>query len=208
MSLYCLVQNGQIVKGPQTLPRHWENMINFHLIENPGDHGWYLYDDTGLPTYSSDTERLTTETLINNTEKTVTKVHTVISLTNEEVVDRLEALKNKKIADVRNMRWEKETGGVQISPGVVIRTDEVSQSKIAGAKQLFDTDPTLEYIDWEVQPQIWTQLDANTVTAIGVAVGRHIQQCFSHSKTLMTTINAANTINTVNSIDITSGWPT
>jgi hypothetical protein len=107
---------------------------------------------------------------------------------------------------VRARRWQVETGGLVVA-GAPIRTDEGSQAKISGAVALFDNDPTLTAIDWEAQPGIWVTLDEETMRAIGVAVGRHVQACFSHARSLIEAITAAADQAALDAIDVEAGWP-
>lgn len=103
-----------------------------------------------------------------------------------------------------DLRWRVETGGIVVA-GATIRTDERSQQKIAAAVQLIDKDPTLAPINFEAQPGVWITLDAAAMTAIGLAVGRHIQACFSTLKNVHGAI-AAGTITDFTQIDA-AGWP-
>jgi hypothetical protein len=107
---------------------------------------------------------------------------------------------------VRARRWQAETGGILVG-GAPIRTDDGSQAKIGGAVALFDNDPTLAAIDWEAQPGVWVTLDEQTMRAIGVAVGRHVQACFSRARTLIEAIAGASDLAALEAIDIDSGWP-
>lgn len=119
-----------------------------------------------------------------------------------ELGPRKEAMR----AALRDKRWRVETGGIVVG-GASIRTDETSQAKITGAVNLFSHDETLTHIDWEAQPGIWVQLDEATMLAIGVAVGRHVQACFSHAKTLSEAITSAEDHAALDAIDIEAGWP-
>lgn len=101
-------------------------------------------------------------------------------------------------------RWKVETGGISIA-GTSVRTDEKSQAKITGAIQLLAADPTIASIDWEAQPGVWEALDADTMKAIGIAVGRHVQACFSTLKAVQEAITAG-TITTFEQIDA-AVWP-
>ena len=115
-------------------------------------------------------------------------------------------LKAAKLQALADRRWEAETGGVMVG-GALIRTDATSQGKITGAVSLFQADPTLAAIDWEAQPGVFVALDAATMTAIGIAVGRHVQACFSHAKAFSLAIDAAADIAALDAIDINQGWP-
>lgn len=101
-------------------------------------------------------------------------------------------------------RWRVETGGLVIN-GVAIRTDERSQNKLSGALQLVNTDPSITSIDWEAQSGVWATVDVATITAIGVAVGRHVQQCFSTLKAIQAEIETG-TITSFAAIEA-AAWP-
>lgn len=107
---------------------------------------------------------------------------------------------------VRESRWQVETGGTVVN-GVPIRTDLGSQGKIADAIALLERDPGLPAIDFEAQPGVWVSLDLEMLTAIGIAVGRHVQAAYSRSRELHEAIAAAETIEALAAIDITAGWP-
>ncbi|MCX5495355.1 DUF4376 domain-containing protein [Kaistia dalseonensis] len=101
-------------------------------------------------------------------------------------------------------RWQVETGGVMVD-GVDIRTDEKSQNRVSGAALLAISDPDLATIDWEAQPGVWIEVPAATMKAIGIAVGRHVQACFSALKVVQADIDAG-TITTIAEIDA-AAWP-
>lgn len=110
------------------------------------------------------------------------------------------------IEAIRARRWQAEIAGTSVG-GVPIRTDEKSQNKIAGAIALFEKNPGLASIDFEAQPNLWVELDGAAVTAIGVAVGMHIQACFSNAKQLQEAALAATDHAGLTEIDIEAGWP-
>ncbi len=114
--------------------------------------------------------------------------------------------KEARKAEIRALRWQKEVGGATFN-GLPIRTDEESRAKINGAVALFDKDPTLAVVDFEAQPGVWIEFDQPTMDALGVFVGRHVQQCFSHSKALMMLVDPAETFADLAAIDIEAGWP-
>ncbi len=122
-----------------------------------------------------------------------------------EPVD-METLRAQMSAAVRAKRWEVETGGCTVN-GVPIRTDEQSQAKIDAAVALLDKDPEMVSIDFEAQPDVWVTLDRDTMTAIGIAAGRHVQASFSRGRVLSEAIMAAESVEALEAIDIESGWP-
>tara|TARA_R110002049_G_scaffold285335_1_gene466165 strand:+ start:6590 stop:7060 length:471 start_codon:yes stop_codon:yes gene_type:complete len=108
---------------------------------------------------------------------------------------------------VRTKRRALENGGMALADGTRVQTDAGSQSKIAGGVQLFQNDATLTHIDFEAQPGVWVTLDAATMTSIGIAVGRHVQSCFSRSRVLQEAISAATSHSELDAIDVHLGWP-
>lgn len=124
----------------------------------------------------------------------------------------LEDLKAARKAAVGDKRWQVETGGCQVAPGVTIRTDETSQSKLDGAIALLDkaaargldVDPVL----WEAQPGQFVELDQEGLTLAGLAVGMFVQATFRRKAALFAAIDAATSVDELAAIDIDSGWPT
>lgn len=112
--------------------------------------------------------------------------------------------KEDLIAYAAGKRWAVETSGIVVN-GTVVRTDEKSQAKIAGAVQLLDADPTLTQVDWEAQPGQWVALDAASLRAVGIAVGRHVQAAFSTLRLVQEGIQSE-TITTYAQIDA-APWP-
>ncbi|TVR11549.1 MAG: DUF4376 domain-containing protein [Salinarimonadaceae bacterium] len=94
-------------------------------------------------------------------------------------------------------RWEIETGGIVVG-GAAVRTDRESQALINGALSLVQTDPTatIEFKGAEG----WSTLDAAQMTAIALAVGRHVQKAFSAERTISEAI-AAQEITTIEEVD-------
>jgi hypothetical protein len=120
------------------------------------------------------------------------------------IAEYLEQKKTEKTAELANVRYEKETGGIVIN-GADVKTDRESQSMITGAYNLIQIDPT-RIIDWKASNG-WIQLDAPAITAIATAVSEHVQTCFRREKEISTLIEAAETIDDLNAIDLESGWP-
>lgn len=112
----------------------------------------------------------------------------------------------RKLDDLDQLRKRHEIGGTEFG-GLRIRTDEKSQGKINGAISLFERDSTLTAIDFEAQPGVWVALDGPTMIAVGIAVGRHIQGCFSRARVLSETIAQITDRATLDAFDITTGWP-
>ena len=107
-------------------------------------------------------------------------------------------------ADLAAYRYARETGGITVG-GAEIRTDLESQAKIVGAHALVTAAPE-KVIDWKGADG-WVQLNASAVTAIALAVGTHIQACYSAEKTHAEAIDACATAAAAGTYDFTGGWP-
>jgi hypothetical protein len=118
----------------------------------------------------------------------------------------LAELKAAKMQAVRDRRWGAENAGVTAN-GTPIRTDERTQAKVSGALELFRQNEELTSLDWEAQPGAFVTLDQPTLAAIGVAIGMHVQACFTRSKELCEAITAAADAEALAAIDINVGWP-
>jgi hypothetical protein len=97
----------------------------------------------------------------------------------DPVAKSLALLKAEKTAAITARRWEVETGGITLN-GAAIATDAATQAKLSGALQLVQDDDT-RVLDWK-GVNGWISLNAAGVTAIAVAVGLHVQACFTREK--------------------------
>lgn len=127
------------------------------------------------------------------------------------VAKSLVLLKSEKTAAITARRWEVETGGITLN-GAAIATDAATQAKLSGALQLVQDDDT-RILDWK-GVNGWISLNAAAVTAIAVAVGTHVQACFSREKALHAAVDAAEDGDDLalidvdaGSIDGAGGWP-
>lgn len=119
----------------------------------------------------------------------------------------LAELKAARIEDVRVKRADVEVGGI-VRNAAPLKTDERTQNRVTGALKLFDEAPQLDEVDWEVAPGVFVTMDRDTVKGIGVAIGLHIQACFSRSRVLCAEVAAAADTAALLAIDIEAGWPT
>lgn len=144
-------------------------------------------------------ERYGAETLTPDPgRQVVVVVREIVSWTEEEITQDLEARKTAKLAELAQLRFEKETGGVTVN-GTVIRTDRESQAVISGAYNAMQIDPT-RVIDFK-GVNGWVKLDSAAVTVVSEAVADHVQACFTRERELVLALG--DDINT----DITTGWP-
>jgi hypothetical protein len=130
----------------------------------------------------------------------------------DPVAKSLALLKAEKTAAITERRWAVETGGITLN-GAAIATDAATQAKLSGALQLVQDDDT-RILDWK-GVNGWITLDATAVTAIAVAVGLHVQACFTREKDMLAAVTAAETTAALalvdpqaGTIDGAGGWPT
>jgi hypothetical protein len=130
------------------------------------------------------------------------------NIVSQGVVDapKLAAKKRSLLAASRAQRYAVETAGFVVS-GVKVNTDLISQNKLTGAVALFEKDPTLQSLDWEARPGEWVTVTGPELIAMGIAMGRHIQACYTRSREISDQIAAAPDLASLDSIDINSGWP-
>lgn len=84
-------------------------------------------------------------------------------------------LKASLTAYAARLRWKKEAGGI-IVEGQAIATDRESQALISGAYSLVQAQPET-IIQFKTRAG-FVSLDAAQMSAIAVAVAKHVQACF------------------------------
>lgn len=112
--------------------------------------------------------------------------------------------KEEKTERLSAKRYAIETGGITVS-GATVATDRESQGLIDGAARLAACEPD-ETIKFKAVTG-WVTLDAATMDAIAVAVGRHVRQCFAREAELAALIEAATTQQELDAVNIETGWP-
>lgn len=101
--LYCLVENGQVIEGPQSLPKSWKNVSNPGALPDADlkKLGWYpVVDDK--PDYDATTHRLGAPTLTVGTDA-VTRtwpVETIPEPTPEQVLNQTDIPMIRVIEDL------------------------------------------------------------------------------------------------------------
>jgi len=77
-------------------------------------------------------------------------------------------------------RWKREVGGIQIG-GVHVKTDEISQTKILGARVAADANPDFT-TQWKGADGVFTTIDAAMIRTISDVVANHISECFRYEE--------------------------
>ena len=189
MNAYGYFEDGKII-APVSMRSKFKGIGGWHVLSDSerAAHGWYPcavinegYDSLTqnrslLPEISFDSNESIFRVEYTVTEKTV------------------EAVKREHRDRISNSRYETEISGIVVNDQLV-ETDRTSQTRIAQAHALVSIDPTTK-IDWKVGNE-WIVLDASTITAMALAIGKHVQECFSKEMRLHKQIDEAETIDDV-----------
>lgn len=117
-------------------------------------------------------------------------------------------LLDRRLAELADLRWRKETGGIVVG-GMPIKTDRESQGLLTGAYIMASANPAFS-INWKVANGVFVPIDAATIVMAGDAVTGHVQACFDREEeltTLLISAFAADDAAALAAIDITAGWP-
>jgi hypothetical protein len=204
---YAKVEAGQITRINVTPKQARVNQINFP--SNPTDADFRAigyWPITGTRPTAGEWQRVTGPTYVVNAQtETVAREYTTTDYT-------LAERKAEMIAEITAKRWSVETSGITVS-SVPVATDAQTQAKLSGALQLVQADDTV-LIDWKGSDGTWSQLNASAVTTIAMAVGSHVQACFTREKELHTAVDNAVDSDALDLIDIEAGsvtgsgsWP-
>lgn len=89
---YCYIQNDTIGR-PQALPRNWQNISNFHLLDPDiiASYGWYPCRTSEKPAFDPSTHKLVESLTLGNAE--VVQSWTVEALSPEEQLQYLRSIR-------------------------------------------------------------------------------------------------------------------
>lgn len=110
---------------------------------------------------------------------------TVSTLTGGE----LDGLKQDHKADLASIRWQKETGGLALPNGQIIRTSRESQQQVTGALNSIQSGLLTAPVDWKLESG-WAKIDVDTLRVIAGAVTQHVAACFAAEKAVSDMIDA------------------
>lgn len=98
-------------------------------------------------------------------------------------------LRRTRFNDLAELRWQRETGGLDLSGGARIITTRESQSQIAGVVQSINAALITGPIDWKLASG-WQQLSDAEILAIGGAVADHVKRCFAAERAVFEQMEA------------------
>lgn len=104
----------------------------------------------------------------------------------------LDERKAEKWEEIKAAREAAEFGGFTWD-GSTFDSDELSQQRIAGAVQFANLNPTGFVIDWTLADNTVRTLNAQEMTAVGVAMGQHVNAQHAKARLLRQQIEAATT---------------
>lgn len=102
------------------------------------------------------------------------------------------------------LRWEKETGGIELG-GVRVGTALEDQNRISGVLSAISLGG-LDSVDFKAASG-WVRLTAAQLQEIAQAISGHVQACFSAERAHHEAITAIDTLEQVGAYDVTQGWP-
>lgn len=102
MKIYCYIENGEIVLGPQSLPKNWKNVSNFDLLpeEIVLAYGWLPYFKV------SDDKEVVVDSTKQIFEDRVVETFTTRDKTQEEIDQENNKILQNKWLEVRERRDE------------------------------------------------------------------------------------------------------
>jgi hypothetical protein len=116
----------------------------------------------------------------------------------------LEEWKASLKADATAARWNHETGGITIG-GVQVGTTLDDQNRLSGVLSAIQLGG-LESVDFKAQSG-WTQLTAEQLQGIALAISNHVQACFTAERAHHEAIDLLDGIAFCQAYDVTQGWP-
>ncbi|CUH68703.1 hypothetical protein TG4357_03747 [Thalassovita gelatinovora] len=103
--------------------------------------------------------------------------------------DKAAAARAAKFSALADLRWQRETGGLDIAGGARIVTTRESQAQIASTVQSISAGLISEPIDWKLASG-WQQLSAAEILSIAGAVADHVKRCFAAEKAISVQMDA------------------
>lgn len=92
--------------------------------------------------------------------------------------DKTSEARADKFAALADLRWQRETGGLDLTGGARIITTRESQAQIAATVQSISAGLITEPVDWKLATG-WQQLSTAQIIAIAGAVADHVKRCFA-----------------------------
>jgi hypothetical protein len=99
MKKYCLIENGKITIQPTTLPVNWNNISNFHVLD---DETLKAYGWLPVETISENKEIFVSSSLEIFDDKVVETI-----ITRDKTEEEIEQEKIKREKEINELKWQK-----------------------------------------------------------------------------------------------------
>lgn len=154
-------------------------------------------------------ERYTEETLAVDTErKVVVSTRGKEPLDGQELIDFLDAERDRLTQAATDKRWQVMTGGLTFPGGIAVGTEIDDQNRItsvvANAELAGLTDA--DEVDFKAASG-WVRISIAEVKAIAGAIGQFVQACYTAERAHHEAIALLDTIQAVRDYDVDDGWP-
>ena len=110
------------------------------------------------------------------------------------------SVKTNMLAAMADIRYRKETGGVTLPDGTVIKSDRESQALVSGAYQSLSAG-LITATDWKSESG-WVTVTLEAFKPVAQAVATHVAKCFAAEKAVGELIAAAETVDALRAIDL------
>jgi hypothetical protein len=116
----------------------------------------------------------------------------------------LSEIKQQLIAAATALRWEKETGGIELG-GVRVGTTIDDQNRISGVLSAIALGGLVE-VDFKAQNG-WVRLTASEIQGIAQYISAHVQSCFTAERVHHEAIERLASAEELATYDLTQYWP-
>jgi len=117
----------------------------------------------------------------------------------------LAELKEIRLAELAERRWEIETGGVTVGQ-LTVPSDRETQGRIDQIAKAFADGDITGSVLFKLAPGVHIEVDEPTIRAVKAAGAQHIQSCFRREGELAASILAANDRASLEAIDVQGFW--
>lgn len=195
---YVRVVDGRILDGPKPCPKVWGQISGFDRC--PPDEqrrmGWYPFEPGAEPAHDPQTQKLVWHLDVG---ASVRSYATVEPLTDTEISIHLEAERASLLARNAELRWQRETGGMEID-GIPLHTGRDSQVTLFAA--------AIRGLDevWKGADGEWYSVSAEQLAQMSEIVAGFKSACFQKEAQIAQRIGACATFADMDAIDLEALW--
>jgi hypothetical protein len=94
---------------------------------------------------------------------------------------KLTQARAQRMAELADLRWRHETGGITLPDGTRVLTTRDCQAQLSSAVQMMKSGLMSGPVDWKLESG-WQQLSAEQIETVATAVLAHVRTCFAVEK--------------------------